>query len=209
MWWRCSMMNGLVDESMNKCGRMRSFIHSSIHLFILCLLPACGFKPMAAEVQRVPLPQIEVKVDGGNELRVLAADFGNKLEDLLSQHTRSAEKYALEVSVSTTSSGGLVAPDGKAQRYTMTINSFYTLKRKSDDVAVDSGSVARSGSYLNRPNVYFSTFVSEQDTVKRLSKELAEEYHLLLASRLGSPEKLEMETAPTNPAKRGIFNSIF
>ncbi len=158
---------------------------------VLLLLAGCGFEPMAARVDEgVMLPHVTVKVNASQDTKVPAQDFSNHLEDLLMQSERRNEEYILTVSLSNSISQGLVAPDGKAQRYTMNLTSTYTLERVVDNKVIDSGMVARSGSYNNRPNVYFSTFVADQDTAKRLGIELAEEYHLLLASRLGNLEKI-------------------
>ncbi len=178
---------------------------------LLSLLAACGFTPVAGQKNAVALPQVSVQVHAGGDLRILAGEFTSRLEDLLGQAPQRPDRVKLIVSLTHSTSAGLIAPDGKAQRYTMTLQSSYTLVPEGKMDAIDVGSIARSGSYLNRPNVYFSTFVSEQDTIKRLSRELAEEYHLLLVSRLGSPVKLEKHgvTPPETPPKRGIVPLLF
>lgn len=161
-------------------------------LFSAMLLTACGFEPMAAKTASSPsspalaqeLAAMNIRVSSIPEQRLLAQHFRSSLEDLINPGLAygSDRLYNLSISLGTIVSPGLIAPDGKAQRFIVNLRSSYVLTRVSDNKLVSKGEVQRVGSYNNLPNAYFSTFVAEQDTLKRLAAELAEEYRMRLAS---------------------------
>lgn len=177
-----------------------SFICASL----ICLaLTACGFEPMAGqstkayEGQALPsaLASVNIIANGPDEMRMIAQDFRIALEDLINPggNNSNGSDYRLEVSLAPTTQPGLIAPDGKAQRYIVRLDSSFSLSRNSDGKVIENGKLSRSSSYSNQPNSYFSTYIAEQDTIKRLNKELAEQYRMKLASLLTSP--------PSKPSK--------
>ena len=84
-----------------------------------------------------------------------------------------------------------VARDGTVSRYNVYLTSHYTLYRNADDKAITAGDLSYVNSYNNLTNQYFSTYVSEQDALKRNVTELAELYRQRLTAYLdaGAPEE--------------------
>ncbi len=113
--------------------------------------------------------------------------FRNRLEDNLNPNASAAPKqYRLSVSLATISTPGIVDTTGAILRYTLRMDSHYTLIRNSDGKIIHTGDIRRTASYNNVPNAYFSTYVSQEDTTTRLAESLAEEYRMRLASILSS-----------------------
>lgn len=183
---------------------------SSYYLIILSsfLFAACGFEPMAAKStqaynqQALPevLSAVQVTVSSPENLRTLSQQFRIDLEDLINPAGSDRQKaYLLEVWLNPYIQPGLITPDGKAQRYLVSFNSSYTLSRFSDGKILENGNVTRNSSYSNLPNSYYSTYIAEQDTLKRLSKELAEQYRMKLASVLSAPPEVAGEKQVISP----------
>lgn len=135
------------------------------------------------------LARIEVVVAATSDQRLLAQHFRSKLEDLLNpgEQLGRQKSYRLNINLGTVVSPGLIAPDGKAQRFTVNLQSSYTLTQTAKSQVIDSGAAQRVGSYNNPPNAYFSTFVAEQDALKRLATALAKDYQMKLAAALVKP----------------------
>jgi hypothetical protein len=173
------------------------------------LLAACGFKPIAAtstksyENQQLgeAIASVNVQATGPVNAKLLGQNFRIALEDLINPGgmNSTGSAYGLEVSLDSLTQPNLIAPDGKAQRFLVYLNSTYTLTRYSDGKVLENGKLNRSGSYSNLPNSYYSTYIAEQDTIKRLTKELAEQYRMKLASILTAPPKEPTEILPDAP----------
>ncbi len=190
-------------------GSLMKYVCSFFTISALIALTACGFKPMAAtytnayDDQSLPAAMASVRVEAASTdtQRLLGQNFRIALEDLIdpSGGASTGSAYVLQVSLEPYIQPGLIAPDGKAQRFLVSLNSSYVLKRLSDGAVLDNGRLNRSSSYSNLPNSYFSTYIAEQDTIKRMSKELAEQYRMKLASILASLPSEPGEIAPSPP----------
>lgn len=186
---------------------MHLFIRSSLIYSSLICLTACGFEPMASnstssyrnDAMPSALAHVAIVADTPADKRLIGEEFRIRLEDLIrpGQSLQTAD-YTLTVSLNPITSPGLIAPDGKAQRYLVSLNSTYRLNN-SDGRMIEQGNLSRNSSYSNLPNSYYSTYVAEQDTLKRLSQELAEQYRMKLASLLASPPKTPSELPKTAP----------
>ena len=172
----------------------------SCHLIILSslLLAGCGFEPMASTQSKstsghalsTELASVRVEVTTSrHDQRLLAQQFRTRLEDLLDpgQLIGGEKQYVLYVNLSPIITPSFIAPDGKAQRFIVNLMSSYQLVRPADNKTIEQGALNRNSSYSNLPNSYFSTYIAEQDTTKRLAEELAEEYRMRLASLITSP----------------------
>ena len=169
------------------------------------LLSACGFQPMYGEKSMGDGSKINagVKIDGisgrsGQELRT-------GLEDRLNPPggVPSSPAYRLSANLSYTS-----APIGVARDGTVSTYNVYLLYRTTDDQPVTTGTLSYVGSYNNLVNAYFSTYVAEEDAVKRGVTELSELYRQRLGAYLdaGAPvqavkpsDLAAPTTAPLNP----------
>lgn len=181
---------------------------SPYYLIILSslLLSACGFRPLASVDTRQAdnaiisheLASVDIQTHIAGNQRLLKQRFQTKLEDLINpgELTRNDHRYLLQVNLIHTVSPGFINPDGTAQRLLIDLRSNFTLTRKADNKVIERGTLRRSSSYSNPPNSFFSTYVAEQDTLKRLAEQLAEEYRLKLSSVLTRPPE---EPSPEQP----------
>lgn len=185
----------------------RYFVYRWLPAFAgMALLSACGFQPVAAtapSATETPLAAdmagIRVNISSLPEQRLLGQHFKSELEDLLNPGGASGHRqYELHVNLGTLVAPGLIAPDGKAQRFLVTLQSSYQLVRLSDNKRISKGTLQRVGSYNNLPNAYFSTYVADQDMLKRLAHALAAEYRLRLASALAHSDTASADTVSTD-----------
>ena len=157
----------------------------------LLLLSACGFQPLYGKPDSTPnAPNSQlnagVKVDPipGH----LGQIFKNHLEDQLtpSGGLPATPAYRLVVKMDYINVPISVARDGTVSRYNVNFNSDYVLIRTSDQKPVTSGSIAYLTSYNNLTNIYFSTYESQQDALKRGTEAMAELYRQRITAYLDS-----------------------
>ena len=176
---------------------MRNTIYLSLILASLIFVSACGFTPMASTTTKsaagqslsTELASVDIRANANHDQRLLSQQFRIALEDLINpgQLHGTQKYYALRVHLTPLTSPGFIAPDGTAQRFLVNLRSTYELIDLRNNNTIERGSLNRNSSYSNLPNSFFSTYVAEQDTLKRLTQQLAEEYHLKLASLITSP----------------------
>lgn len=182
---------------------------SKAALFFLPLwLAGCGFQPLYGK-HNTSAP--DSKLLAGVKIDTIPGQLGmifkNQLEDKLNPSGGMPAKpaYRLAVRMDHINVPISVARDGTVSRYNINFNSDYVLYRTADDKPVTSGSLSYITSYNNLTNVYFSTYVSEQDALKRGTTQLAELYRERLATYLdnGAPQdaviKLPAKNSPIAP----------
>jgi hypothetical protein len=158
----------------------------------LLLLASCGFQPMYGRHQESEADsalRAGIKVDhvtsssaGVSHSRV-AQLFKANLEDQLNPGGASGNAaYRLAVTLTSRASPIGVDPAGTVSRYNVFMNSNYVLYRNSDGVRMTSGTLTHVSSYNNITGAYFSTYISEQDALKRGIEELAQLYRQRMAS---------------------------
>lgn len=174
------------------------------------MLAACGFKPMASvpaatsETDKAVLMEmaaVGVEVSTAHNQRLIGQEFRIALEDLLNpgELVAAQQRYRLRISLNPVTSPGFIAPDGKAQRFLIALRSSFELIDLQTATVIQRGDLFRNSSYSNLPNSYFSTYVAEQDTLKRMAEQLAEEYRMKLASVLTNPPTVPDEASPMPP----------
>lgn len=176
----------------------------SLLLVLPLLLASCGFKPMYAKRSAAESPELYagVKIEsiGGREGQLLRMGLEDKLNPGGAVPERPA--YRLEATLQKTSGAIGVARDGTVSRYNLYLDSYYTLYRTSDNLAVAQGKFRRVSSYSNLTGAYYSTFVSENDALKRGISELTEDYRQRLTSYLSGPDAgkpLAVQPKPVDP----------
>ena len=150
----------------------------------LCLfLAACGFHPMygdhSALSENTPLTgNLAIDKIGGHEGQI----FKIALEDKLNPEAigNSKPEYHLQVELRKSLIPAVIATDGTVQRYEVRFDSNFKLVQSGDKKVLFSGSVHRSGSYNVAVNANFATYEAEQDVIKRVLEEMAEDYVLRL-----------------------------
>jgi LPS-assembly lipoprotein len=154
------------------------------------LLCGCGFQPLYA---RKPASEGKSQMMAGVKIDPIEGRAGqifrSSLEDRLNPAGTSKPAYRLNVALHTLSTPIGVARDGTVSRYNVHLTSRYVLTRIADDKVIASDDISYIDSYNNLTPAYYSTYVSEQDSIKRGLIELSELYRQRLAVYLdaGAP----------------------
>lgn len=141
-----------------------------------CYLSACGFKPVYgtgrdSANQSVDLPTIKVESTGNRVAQMYRIALEDRLNPSGATHS---PVYLLKTEVSYSQGATDVARDGTIQRSNVNFTSQYSLVRADDGTVVSVGNVRNVSSYSNQVGAYYSTYVSEQDAIKRGVEELSE-----------------------------------
>ncbi|MGE0754005.1 MAG: hypothetical protein AB7L92_02465 [Alphaproteobacteria bacterium] len=126
------------------------------------------------------------------------------LEDKLNPKGKvpSDPKYHLYVTLASDVTAIGIAIDGTVSRYNVTLTSSYVLKDRITGEPVTSGNLRHVGSYNNRTNEYFSTYVSSEDALERGVSALSETYRQRLAPFLNGqrpPARVEADAQAGSP----------
>jgi len=157
-------------------------------MFVLCAVVAlfclsgCGFQPVYGEKNTSSLQNIGIIIEAPRDK--MGQRLKQNLEDKLSQTGRIKPEYRLDVTLISSASPIGISRDGTVSRFNVSLQSNYTLTRLSDNKLIKQDIIKHVGSYNNQANLYFSTYVAEQDAVKRGIVEIAELYRGRLAAFL-------------------------
>ena len=135
----------------------------------------CGFSPMYGE-HNSKLLASGIIVEAPNDR--LGRQLRENLEDRLNPNGRipANPAYKLVVTLVQDTSGMGVDRAGTVSRYNVTLASHYKLIDLSDNKLLQGGELKHVSSYNNQTNQYFSTIISERDSLERGITELAELY---------------------------------
>lgn len=154
-------------------------------------LSGCGFEPLYSKEKSEQHSELSAGVKIDSIPGRLGQIFRSKLEDSLNPSGGIPNKpaYRLQTKIDHINVPISVARDGTVSRFNIHFNSEYVLIRTEDQVPVTSGKLSYITSYNNLTNVYFSTYVSEQDALKRGTTALSELYRQRLSAYLakGAP----------------------
>lgn len=171
---------------------------ASFALLALFTLAGCGFHPLYAEPGREAAGS---KIFAGVKVDPMPGRLGQQfranLEDALNPGgvVPAAPGYRLSATIATTESPIGVARDATVSRFNVYIDSHYILTRLSDGKTLTTGDIRQVSSYNNLTNVYFSTYISQQDAIRQGMQALSEQYRQRLAAYLDSGA----EPAPVRP----------
>jgi LPS-assembly lipoprotein len=153
-----------------------SLLRSLVLSIVLLSLSSCGFEPVYGNRQGNPvvnsamLGNVSVGPISGRDGQILKI----ALEDYL--NPASAQKanppYRLDATLVKTIIPGVVGSDASIERYSVAIESKFSLIDAGSGRSVYSGTAKRFGSY-SRSKSDFSTFVAETDVTKQTIEELA------------------------------------
>lgn len=188
MWW--------LNKPLSRALRV-VFYRTRPHAWLMCLpflLCACGFEPMYAkpsDAQKGSASQVHAGVVVDPLPGRAGQIFKSSLEDLLNPDgTVTDAAYRLKASLKHVSIPISSARDGTVSRFNINFASQYVLYRRSDNQPVTSGTINYVTSYNNLANSYYSTYIAEQDALKRGTSALSELYRQRLAMYLdaGAPQ---------------------
>lgn len=168
------------------------------------IIAACGFRPMYAESAKSDATPSTifagVRIDpipGGGRM---GQQFRINLEDRLNPGGTVPPNPAYRLSATLRSRPQAIgiARDGTVSRYNVYLDSEYALYRLADGEKITSGKVRHVSSYNNLTNIYFSTYISEQDAIRRGVEELSEIYRARLGAYLdeGAPHRQTVKELP-------------
>lgn len=152
-----------------------SLRNSIICLVALVGLSACGFQPVYGH-KPGEASGAGVIVDTLSGRSRMHQQFKADLEDKLNPAGKvpAGAEYRLNATLMSSAGAIGVARDGTVSRYNVYLDSQYELIRMSDGEKVTSGTLRHVSSYNNPTSQYFSTYMSEQDAIKRGVTELSE-----------------------------------
>ncbi|MCE2927577.1 MAG: LPS assembly lipoprotein LptE [Rickettsiales bacterium] len=176
-----------------ECGVWRRWLFLTLcTLHSTLLLTGCGFQPMYGARQEAGKSAIAgVSVEATAQDRRTKQQLQISLEDKLNPTGAipANPTYRLVADVSSSVSGIGVSRDGTATRYNVNLTSSYQLYKTGEEKPVTTGTLRHVSSYNNLPNQYYSTYVSEQDAIRRGIGELAEMYRQRLSPYLATKDR--------------------
>jgi LPS-assembly lipoprotein len=159
-------------------------------LCVLLALPACGFQPVHSKAAQPGIAPVGIAVEVSAPDRLSKERLTAELEDRLNPGGLPAQPaYRLNVQLSSSVGAIGVARDGTVSRYNVNLLSSYTLTREGEKEPLTSGGLRSVSSYNNLTNQYYSTYISEQDAIRRGIGELAELYAQRLAPVLAEANR--------------------
>lgn len=165
--------------------QLNKIIQLSLVVAIFFALSSCGFRPVYKSsggdnpgISNL-LSSITVKKVGfGRPGQV----FQTHLENLLNPKGESLpSKYSLSVEISRRKTPFAIEQDREITRYNLIVNGRYVLVNSSTGKVVTKNKSKITASY-DTADSDFATFVSEEDTLNRIMKEMAEDIHFRISS---------------------------
>ncbi|MCE3233010.1 MAG: hypothetical protein K0R98_1267 [Rickettsiaceae bacterium] len=163
---------------------MSSF-KSFVLLVVLLALSSCGFTPVYKQTVD---STGAVATDEFAAVEIIAPHnlygqaFATNLSDLLNPSSKTVPiKYRLTTEVDKSESGLTIEQDRTTSRYKVTVMVKYTLTDVATGKVIDQGRIRRDGGY-DRVESDYATYVSADDTAKRIIKELAADAKLKIIS---------------------------
>lgn len=158
-------------------------------LTLLLFLCGCGFRPLYGDADYrasdVDYSTVEVGPIPGREGQILKAAIEDRLNP---KGEMPAREYKLNPTLGVEVTPLSIKEDGTASRYRVKITSTYTLVRLTDGKVVDQGKLSRYNSY-NVSDADYSTFVAQQDSIKRSLESLGEKYFIRISAFFASENK--------------------
>lgn len=175
-----------------------SWLNKTAAVLLPLMLAACGFQPMygrqdgaektalQAGVRIDPIAGIASTEGDKNVERRLGQMFRIGLEEKLNPGgvIPPNPKYRLATTLGHSQAAIGVARDGTISRYNVYLASTYRLYRIADDKLIASGALQHVVGYNNITNQYFSSYVGEEDALKRGLGEMSELYRQRLGAYL-------------------------
>ena len=155
-----------------------------LSLCVCLMVAACGFTPVYSTQNKKlttnELAAIRVEPIRSREGAILV----NKLEQMLTQGDYSQpQKYKLTITLSRDRTAIAIERDRTISRFRLVLTAKYTLKDTSTGKVIDSGLLKREGGY-DKVESDYATYVSEEDAINRIARELAEDFRIHLTSAL-------------------------
>lgn len=149
-----------------------SFLRASACIVVLGLLAACGFKPLYSRDSGVPaaLDTVQLPFMPEREGQMLRNHLAARFNP---DGRHSAIRYKLEIKLTTSRVALGIRKDETATRANLVITAHMVLRDSKTNKILFRGTAISANSY-NILDSRFATVISEQDAMKRATRELAD-----------------------------------
>ena len=158
---------------------------TTIAMLTSVTLSSCGFTPVYKTIDDKSsnaLSLASVKVESTHDL--MGQFYANKLTDLLNPSAMQVEqKYRVNTSLRKHKIPFAIQQDRTITRYKLVVEASYKLVNIDDGKVLDEGSLRREGGY-DKVDSDYATYVSDEDTTKRIVEELAEDTRIRIMASL-------------------------
>ncbi len=154
-------------------------------IVIFCIITSCGFSPVYSQKDdntelAVKLASVDVKPIKS----IIGQQYVNALVDALDPSGINQDKqYILEANVTKSTVPLAIEKDRTISRYKVVVSVEYKIKEIETDKYIANGSASSEADYDKVVSDY-ATYVSENDTMKRAIKELAQDTKVRVISDL-------------------------
>ena len=146
-------------------------------------LAACGFTPVHKSMEsdsEFSEKLAAIEIVSSHDL--IGQSFKTNLDNLLNPTSSSiAKKHKMVVKVTKSEVPLAIQEDRTITRYKVILNANYVITDIETGEKIDSGDIRRDGGY-DKVDSDYATYISEEDTTKRIIKELAEDAKIRIIS---------------------------
>ena len=152
-----------------------------IVIFAILFIASCGFTPVYQQ-QDANSADILASVSVVSSRDLDGQSFSTKLEDLLNPNAKQIDKkYRIDTKLTKSKTPFAIQQDRTITRYKISVLVKYTIVELTTNKVVDQGTLKREGGFDVVESDYGS-YISEEDTTKRIIKELAEDANIRIIS---------------------------
>lgn len=154
-------------------------------LLIVFLITSCGFTPVYKTVEgesTAAMNLASVKVESTRDL--MGQFYSNKLTDLLNPTSAEVEpQYRISTKLHKNKIPFAIQQDRTITRYKIVVEANYKLVDINSGQVIDEGTLRREGGY-DKVDSDYATYISDEDTTRRIIKELAEDTRIRIMANL-------------------------
>lgn len=175
-------INSYINSlSLSEIVRVRS-VAMTLSAFITA---SCGFTPIYKTVDEngnAAMNLAAVKVESSHDL--MGQFYSNRLTDLLNPAAVQVEpQYRMTTTLSKSKTPLAIQQDRTITRYKIVVSVNYRLVDINSGKVIDEGNLRREGGY-DKVDSDYATYISDEDTTRRIIKELAEDTRIRIMAIL-------------------------
>lgn len=159
------------------------FFKPLIVVLATMIIASCGFSPVYKSTEgeaSVQQQLAKVKISSPDSLEGQA--FKTRLEDLINPTAKQSEKeYLAEYNLSIAEVPLAIQQDRTITRFKIIITADYTMTKIETGEVVSKGEIRREGGY-DKVESDYATYISQEDTKKRVLREVAEDARVRIMS---------------------------
>lgn len=182
--WRS--INRLLRHYLPRNDKIISRIKiATLAIFTSIALSSCGFTPVYKTMDEnstnaKSLAAIEVQ----SSHDLMGQFYSNKLGDLLNPTAIKVEpKYRIKTELNKNKIPFAIQQDRTITRYKLVVIANYQLVDITNGKVIDKGILRREGGY-DKVDSDYATYISDEDTTRRIVKELAEDTRIRIMASL-------------------------